>query len=269
MMSLEELSGVSDTFKLNYEMKRSQKDSETAKTSSRSLGDMIDMDELSMSGSQTKPVEWSVKSQSAGYSSLEKPPLPPSAVDSNEASTSAPPERKRSRHKKTSPPQKRNADKTSPPQKRKADKTSPPQKRKADKISPPLKRKTDSYDYSHPLDSSQNGSPEGSLQELHPFLSPEAGLRESLQSLDAEDWSAKVEGMMGLRRLAMYHSDILLPRLHVVIIAVVKEVRFYNINYIMFKNSTYMYILTSQIDQTSLADDNYVVVATCAALGIS
>ncbi len=171
--------------------------------------------------SQVRPVELSVKAQSAGYSSLKKPPLPPTTIENNEPSTSAPPERKRSKHKKTSPPQKQKVDKTSPPLRKKTDKTSPPLRRKTDKTSPPLRRKTDMHDR---LDASQNGSPEGSSQDLHPFHSPETGLQDSMQGLDSEDWSIKVEGIIGIKRLAIYHPDILLPQLHAVIFAVVREV---------------------------------------------
>ena len=71
-----------------------------------------------------------------------------------------------------------------------------------------------------------NGSPlNRSLPDLQPFSSPERGLRESLSQLDASDWNEKCDGLMGVRRLAAFHTQRLIPELHNVALAVVKEVR--------------------------------------------
>ena len=79
---------------------------------------------------------------------------------------------------------------------------------------------TDSYG------STTGGSPNGSqLEELNPFANPEHGLREAMQNLSSDDWSAKCEGTLGVRRLAMFHGDVLLPQLHNVVMAVQQEVR--------------------------------------------
>ena len=70
-----------------------------------------------------------------------------------------------------------------------------------------------------------NGSPgESQLIELQPFINPEQGLRESVAKIASEDWSAKCDGMIGIRQLAMYHPGVLQPQLHSVILAVQKEV---------------------------------------------
>ena len=71
-----------------------------------------------------------------------------------------------------------------------------------------------------------NGSPgESQLIELQPFINPEQGLRESIAKIASEDWSAKCDGMIGIRQLAMYHPGVLQPQLHSVVLAVQKEVR--------------------------------------------
>ena len=194
-MSLEEPDFSPDVSRVSQGKKRSRKEQTTdVRSSSVGGADMIDMEVGGVNHKVTqKQTEQSLKSQSAGYPSSKKPPLPPS--DSSEPSVSAPPEntRKRSKHKKLSPPPKPQVECLDESQQRE-------------------------------LEVSQNGSPEGSLQELHPFSSPEAGLRESLQQMGSEDWSCKVEGMVGVRRLAMYHPEVLLPRLQTVVFAVEKEV---------------------------------------------
>ena len=77
-----------------------------------------------------------------------------------------------------------------------------------------------------------NGSPgESQLIELQPFSNPEQGLRESIAKISSEDWSAKCEGMIGIRQVAMYHPAVLQPQLHSVVLAVQKEVYcMYNVN---------------------------------------
>ena len=70
-----------------------------------------------------------------------------------------------------------------------------------------------------------NGSPsESQLIELQPFSNPEHGLRESIAKIGNEDWSAKCDGMIGIRQVAMYHPAVLQPQLHSVVLAVQKEV---------------------------------------------
>ena len=193
-MSLEEPDFSPDVSRVGQGKKRSRKEQSTDVRSSNMGGaDMIDMEVGGVNHRvMQKQTEQSLKSQSAGYPSSKKPPLPPS--DSSEPSASAPPENAR--------------------------------KRKQKKLSPPPKPQGECLDegQQRELDVSQNGYPEGSLQELHPFKSPETGLRESLQQMGSDDWSCKVKGTVGVRRLAMYHPDVLVSRLQTVVLAVEKEV---------------------------------------------
>ena len=72
-----------------------------------------------------------------------------------------------------------------------------------------------------------NGSPgESQLIELQPFSNPEQGLRESIAKISSDDWSAKCDGMIGIRQAAMYHPAVLQHQLHSVVLAVQKEVHY-------------------------------------------
>ena len=89
----------------------------------------------------------------------------------------------------------------------------------------------------------ENLSPGGSklcLPELQPFSNAERGLRVSLDQIDNSEWNEKCEGLLGVRRLAMFHLDWLIPELHTVILAVVEEVSSLNTTYYMYM---YMYIM--------------------------
>ncbi|XP_053538483.1 TOG array regulator of axonemal microtubules protein 1 isoform X1 [Ictalurus punctatus] len=61
--------------------------------------------------------------------------------------------------------------------------------------------------------------------ELRPFSRPELALTQSFRLLNSDDWEKKIEGLMFLRCLARYHSDVLNSRLHEVCLAVIQEVR--------------------------------------------
>ncbi|KAF4083803.1 hypothetical protein AMELA_G00121500 [Ameiurus melas] len=61
--------------------------------------------------------------------------------------------------------------------------------------------------------------------ELRPFSRPELALTQSFSLLNSDDWEKKNEGLMFLRCLARYHSDVLNSRLHEVCLAVNQEVR--------------------------------------------
>ncbi len=67
-----------------------------------------------------------------------------------------------------------------------------------------------------------NGSP--GLDELHPFSNPDHALRDALKAVDSDDWSCKCEGLLAVRRVAMFHPEVLGPQLHTAILAVQKEV---------------------------------------------
>ncbi|XP_053538913.1 TOG array regulator of axonemal microtubules protein 1-like [Ictalurus punctatus] len=60
--------------------------------------------------------------------------------------------------------------------------------------------------------------------ELRPFSRPELALTQSFSLLNLRDWKNKIEGLMFLRCLAWYHSDVLKSRLHEVCLAITQEV---------------------------------------------
>ena len=69
------------------------------------------------------------------------------------------------------------------------------------------------------------GHSKSNLVDLQPFLNPDHGLRESLDRLARDDWNDKCDGMLGVRRLAMFHIERLVPNLQTVVRAVRQEVR--------------------------------------------
>ena len=71
----------------------------------------------------------------------------------------------------------------------------------------------------------ENGSPNGTaLEELHPFGNPEQALREAMRNLEGSDWTGKCDGMVAVRRMAMFHPEVLGPQLHSAVLAVQQEV---------------------------------------------
>ncbi|KFW62058.1 Protein FAM179A, partial [Pygoscelis adeliae] len=64
----------------------------------------------------------------------------------------------------------------------------------------------------------------GNTREVRPFPQPQQALLNALTWLSSDDWQQKAKGLFSVRRLAIYHSEILLCRLHDVALAVTKEV---------------------------------------------
>ncbi|XP_054101064.2 TOG array regulator of axonemal microtubules protein 2 isoform X7 [Callithrix jacchus] len=62
------------------------------------------------------------------------------------------------------------------------------------------------------------------FKELRPFSNPELGLKDALQCLNSSDWQIKEKGLVSIQRLAAYHSEVLIGRLHDVCLAVTGEV---------------------------------------------
>ncbi|XP_076868644.1 uncharacterized protein LOC143519267 isoform X1 [Brachyhypopomus gauderio] len=62
-------------------------------------------------------------------------------------------------------------------------------------------------------------------QILRPFAKPDLALAQSFRMLNSNDGEKKIEGLMLIRRLAQYHSDVLGSRLHDVCIVLIQEVR--------------------------------------------
>ncbi|XP_069743807.1 TOG array regulator of axonemal microtubules protein 2-like [Narcine bancroftii] len=77
-----------------------------------------------------------------------------------------------------------------------------------------------------PLDSTERerkSDEEGSL-EMNLFSHQEQGLTEALKLLANSDWEIKRQGLSSVRCLARLHQEVLLTKLHVVCLAVMKEV---------------------------------------------
>ncbi|XP_072912109.1 TOG array regulator of axonemal microtubules protein 2-like isoform X2 [Hemitrygon akajei] len=77
-----------------------------------------------------------------------------------------------------------------------------------------------------PLDSpeGEKESDEEKLLEMSLFSRQDQGLTEALKLLSNSDWEMKRQGLSSVCRLARFHQDILLTRLHAVCLAVMKEV---------------------------------------------
>ncbi|XP_055492289.1 TOG array regulator of axonemal microtubules protein 2-like [Leucoraja erinacea] len=77
-----------------------------------------------------------------------------------------------------------------------------------------------------PLDSREGGKDSDSDEplEMGLFTRQEQGLTEALKLLANSDWEMKRKGLSSVRRLARFHQEILLTRLHTVALAVMEEV---------------------------------------------
>lgn len=58
-----------------------------------------------------------------------------------------------------------------------------------------------------------------------PFQSPDAALKTALSAFTQEGWTTKVEAMLAITRLAKYHPRVLEKELHMVVLALVYEVK--------------------------------------------
>ncbi|RVE57085.1 hypothetical protein OJAV_G00212550 [Oryzias javanicus] len=61
--------------------------------------------------------------------------------------------------------------------------------------------------------------------DMGPFSKPELVLTQSFNLLSSEDWEKKIEGLMLLRSLALYHPDTLHSNLHEICLCVTQEVK--------------------------------------------
>ncbi|XP_078069656.1 TOG array regulator of axonemal microtubules protein 2-like [Mustelus asterias] len=77
-----------------------------------------------------------------------------------------------------------------------------------------------------PLDSpeGEEGTDKEEFLEMRSFSRQEQGLTEALKLLAHNDWEMKRKGLSSVRRLARFHQELLLTRLHTVCLAVTKEV---------------------------------------------
>ncbi|KAJ8392383.1 hypothetical protein AAFF_G00075080 [Aldrovandia affinis] len=61
-------------------------------------------------------------------------------------------------------------------------------------------------------------------EQQRPLAQPQLGLDQSFQLLSSDNWEKKIEGLTLFRRLAQWHSDVLMTRLHDVCMATIQEV---------------------------------------------
>ncbi|XP_074645320.1 TOG array regulator of axonemal microtubules protein 1-like isoform X2 [Tubulanus polymorphus] len=64
-----------------------------------------------------------------------------------------------------------------------------------------------------------------SQEELKPFKKPEEALRDAQRFIQQEDWETKCSAMNNIRRLAVYHPNVLTQSLHAVVVALTAEVK--------------------------------------------
>ncbi|XP_052767283.1 TOG array regulator of axonemal microtubules protein 1-like isoform X3 [Mya arenaria] len=79
---------------------------------------------------------------------------------------------------------------------------------------------------SHSLSASQRSLIESEdPNDWKPYKDPEGALRQAQKNIGMEDWEVKCGAINSIRRLAMYHRDVLLTNLHPVIVALLAEVK--------------------------------------------
>ncbi|XP_028409704.1 TOG array regulator of axonemal microtubules protein 1-like isoform X3 [Dendronephthya gigantea] len=66
---------------------------------------------------------------------------------------------------------------------------------------------------------------EVAVSELHPFSNGDAAIKTTLKLLDDTEWEVKCDGLLCVRRLIRHHVDDVVQQLHVLILAVVAEVK--------------------------------------------
>ncbi|XP_006824155.2 TOG array regulator of axonemal microtubules protein 1-like [Saccoglossus kowalevskii] len=73
--------------------------------------------------------------------------------------------------------------------------------------------------------SSSQHDPDDDGEELKPFTNPESSLRDCLRFMNQDDWEVKLDGIRYVRRLTIFHPDVLNLQLHTVIVALLKEIK--------------------------------------------
>lgn len=165
-----------------------------------------------VSNDKNQPIEYSeIHKTSTASNSTTGRLLAPPVGENTESATLAPPERvrKRSKPKKLSPTHQRQSNSSYSA---------------AGDDAPHTYNRRNAVSSEPPLIGVRCESPEDSTPELQPYPSPEHGLRESIHNIGVDDWNSKCDGLMGIRRVAVHHPEVLLPQLHTVVLAVEKEV---------------------------------------------
>ncbi len=153
-----------------------------------------------------KKLEFQLDEQPRESQASSKPPLPPNSMETSVSSAPLPSKQLRRTRRRSSVCEDESGYVTSGDD-------SPKRKRANAQLASSLTQSTTA---------SANGSPV--LDELHPFSNPERALRVALKDVDSDDWSSKCDGLLAVRRLAMFHPDVLTPQLHTATLAVEREV---------------------------------------------
>lgn len=105
---------------------------------------------------------------------------------------------------------------------------STPKTRASPSLTPRKKSKPqmDTPDSSHPLSASSRTPLESdNPEDWKPYKDPELAIRTAQKNIAQDDWEMKCAGINSIRRLSVYHKDVLISNLHPVIVAILTEVK--------------------------------------------
>ncbi|XP_067943298.1 TOG array regulator of axonemal microtubules protein 1-like [Watersipora subatra] len=75
------------------------------------------------------------------------------------------------------------------------------------------------------LANSPTPSSVSTTEEPRPFSKPAVALKDAMRLIENDDWSVKMDAINKLRRLAMFHADVILPSAHSITLALIAEVK--------------------------------------------
>ncbi|XP_066550344.1 TOG array regulator of axonemal microtubules protein 1 isoform X2 [Amia ocellicauda] len=99
----------------------------------------------------------------------------------------------------------------------------PPRIKRATSLKKARSRLSHSSDELSAGSGAQKDGPEA--PELRPFSKPDVALSQVFELLESDDWQKNIEGVTFVRTLSLYHTDVLVTRLHEVCLAVIKQVK--------------------------------------------
>ncbi|KAL4238308.1 hypothetical protein ACF0H5_003020 [Mactra antiquata] len=104
---------------------------------------------------------------------------------------------------------------------------STPKTRASPSLTPRKKSKPQmDTDASHPLSASSRTPLESdNPEDWKPYKDPDQAVRQAQKNISSDDWETKCGGINSIRRLSVYHRDVLLANLHPVIVALLQEVK--------------------------------------------
>ncbi|XP_060604464.1 TOG array regulator of axonemal microtubules protein 1-like isoform X3 [Ruditapes philippinarum] len=103
-----------------------------------------------------------------------------------------------------------------------------PKTRASPSLTPRKKSKPqmDVVDSSHPLSASSRSPLESdNPEDWKPYKDPDLALRQAHKNMAQDDWETKCGGINSVRRLSVYHKDVLIANLHPVIVAILGEIK--------------------------------------------